>query len=271
MGRDCGAGETSLIERVNAMQKIIAANWKMFKTRAEARETAAALVSLLAARQEDAAGRLVIVYPPFTAIAEVADVFAGMAGTATGAQDVYPAEEGAFTGEISPRMLADAGATWVLTGHSERRHVLGESDELVGRKTAFALEQGLSVMLCVGETLAEREAGQLAAVLERQLAAGVANVASERLAGRFAVAYEPVWAIGTGKVAGPEEAGEAHALVRQILRSCVGPVADETPLLYGGSVKPANAAGLLALDNVDGLLVGGASLDANSFAQIIFA
>lgn len=253
------------------MQKIIAANWKMFKTRAEARETATALAVLLAEKQGQAAQGLVIVYPPFTAIAEVAGVLSGCAGTATGAQDVYPAQEGAFTGEISPRMLADAGASWVLTGHSERRHVLGESDELVGRKTAFALEQGLSVMLCVGETLAEREAGQLSAVLERQITAGVANVAPEKLAGRFAVAYEPVWAIGTGKVAGPDEAGEAHALVRQILRSCIGPVADETPLLYGGSVKPGNAAGLLALDNVDGLLVGGASLEANSFAQIIFA
>ncbi len=250
------------------MQKIIAANWKMYKTRAEARETAAALARRLTEKQPD--GRRVIVYPPFTAIAEVAAALEGVSCAATGGQDVYPAGEGAFTGEISPRMLQDAGASWVLTGHSERRHVLLESDELVGRKTAFALAQGLSVMLCIGETLAERESGQLRAVLQRQLQAGLAEVAPADVS-RLAVAYEPVWAIGTGKVAGPEEASEAHAIARELLREVIGAAGESTPLLYGGSVKPANAAGLLALDNVDGLLVGGASLDADSFAQIIFA
>lgn len=249
------------------MQKIIAANWKMFKTRAEARETAAALARLLTAQPTD---RRVIVYPPFTAIAEVAAALDGLACAATGAQNVYPAAEGAFTGEISPRMLADVGASWVLTGHSERRHVLQESDELVGRKTAFALANGLSVMLCIGETLNERESGCLREVLQRQLQAGLAEVAPGDIS-RLAIAYEPVWAIGTGKVAGPDEAREAHGIARELLRDVLGAAAASVPLLYGGSVKPDNAAGLLALDNVDGLLVGGASLEAESFAKIVRA
>lgn len=170
------------------MQKIIAANWKMYKTRQEARETAAAVVAAL---NEQPTPHEVVVFAPFTAIAEVADAFAASQAQA-GAQDVWPAVEGAFTGEISPRMLQDAGAVWVLTGHSERRHVLGESDELVGRKTAFALEQGLKVMLCIGEKLEERESGQLEDVLRRQLDSGL-PAGGDALEGRFAVAYEPVW------------------------------------------------------------------------------
>ena len=249
------------------MQKIIAANWKMFKTRAEARETAATLARLLTEKPTD---RQVIVYPPFTAIAEAAAALDGLACAAVGAQDVYPAAEGAFTGEISPRMLADVGATWVLTGHSERRHVLQESDELVGRKTAFALANGLSVMLCIGETLKERESGCLREVLQRQLQAGLAEIAPNDI-NRLAIAYEPVWAIGTGRVAGPDEAREAHAITRELLRDVLGTAAASVPLLYGGSVKPDNAAGLLALDNVDGLLVGGASLEAESFSRIVLA
>ena len=158
----------------------------------------------------------------------------------------------------------------VMLSHSAGSIEGEESDELVGRKTAFALAQGLSVMLCIGETLAEREGGQLRAVLQRQLQAGLAEIAPADVA-RLAVAYEPVWAIGTGKVAGPEEASEAHAIARELLLEIIGAAGESTPLLYGGSVKPGNAAGLLALDNVDGLLVGGASLDADSFAQIIFA
>ena len=207
-------------------------------------------------------------YPvTFTAIAEVVAAFAAQEGLAVGGQDVYPAEKGAFTGEISPAMLADAGASWVLTGHSERRHVLGESDELVGRKTAFALAAGLHVMLCIGETLEEREAGQLEDVLRRQLQTGLADVSPDAAA-RVAVAYEPVWAIGTGKVAGSAEVLEAHALARRLLVEVLGTVAHDVPLLYGGSVKPDNAASLLALDNVNGLLIGGASLEAESFLRI---
>ncbi len=165
-------------------------------------------------------------------------------------------------------MLLDAGAVWVLTGHSERRHVLGESDELVGRKTAFALEQGLKVMLCIGEKLEEREAGRLEAVLRRQLDSGL-PAGENALESRFAVAYEPVWAIGTGKVAGPDEVLATHAVVRRLLCERLGEAGNGIPILYGGSVKPANAGSLIGLDNVDGLLIGGASLDAQSFVQII--
>lgn len=254
------------------MQKIIAANWKMYKTRTQAAQCAAALADGLRAAP---AASQVLVFAPFTCLDVVAGAFAGAPSPAVGGQDCYPAAEGAFTGEISPAMLADAGATWVLTGHSERRHVIGEDDALVARKTVFALENGLKVMLCIGETLEEREGGALAAVLERQLTsvfdAMPGSLRGAALEGRFAVAYEPVWAIGTGKVAGHAEVLEVHAAVRALLQKLVGHVAAQLPILYGGSVKPANAAGLMALDNVDGLLVGGASLEAQSFLQIIGA
>ena len=253
------AGEREILP----MKTLIAANWKMHKTRAEARRTAEAVA---AGRPEN--DRTLIVFPPFTALAGVAAAFAAHSGLAVGGQDVYPAAGGAFTGEISPAMLLDAGAAWVLTGHSERRHVLGESDAFVGRKTAFALSAGLNVMLCIGETLEEREAGQLEAVLRRQLREGLSGVAADTAAERVAVAYEPVWAIGTGKVAGASEVLEAHALARRLLADITGTAADRIPLLYGGSVTPANAASLLSLDNVNGLLVGGASLEAESFLRI---
>lgn len=252
------------------MQKIIAANWKMHKTRAQARDCARALAEGL--RQADG-HPLVLVFAPFTAIAEVAEAFSGSARLEAGGQNLYPEPQGAFTGETSPAMLLDAGASWVLTGHSERRHILGESDAFVARKTVFALENGLKAMLCIGETLEEREGGQLRAVLERQLTAAFdampPAMRGASLEGKLAIAYEPVWAIGTGKVAGPQEVLDAHATVRALLRALAPDAADRLPVLYGGSVKPANAASLLTLDNVDGLLVGGASLEAQSFLQII--
>ncbi|WP_165175345.1 triose-phosphate isomerase [Desulfovibrio sp. ZJ369] len=248
------------------MQKIIAANWKMHKTRGEAAQTAKDLAAALA--EKNLEGRQVLVFPPFTAIADVAAAFAGKEVLAVGGQNCYPAEQGAYTGEISPGMLRDAGASWVLTGHSERRHVLGESDAFVADKTAFALAHGLKVMLCVGETLDERVAGRLHEVLSRQLGSAVGPLAQERLAGRLAIAYEPVWAIGTGKVAGPEEVLEAHAETRRLLTEFAGADGSRLPILYGGSVKADNARMLIGLDNVDGLLVGGASLEAQSFAQI---
>ncbi|MBO4301531.1 MAG: triose-phosphate isomerase [Desulfovibrio sp.] len=253
------------------MQKIIAANWKMYKTRDQAAQCAEALADALRTAPANPA---VLVFAPFTCLDVVAKAFAAIPALAAGAQDCYPADEGAFTGEISPLMLRDAGAAWVLVGHSERRHVLGEDDALVARKTTFALEKGLSVMLCVGETLEEREAGALTAVLQRQLESVFDALPQSRrdaLEGHFAVAYEPVWAIGTGRVAGHAEVLEAHALVRNLLARCIGPAAERLPVLYGGSVKPANAAGLMGLDNVDGLLVGGASLDPQSFLQIVGA
>lgn len=252
------------------MQKIIAANWKMYKTRPEAAQTAAELALALA--DGTPYGRLVLVFPPFTAVDAVAEAFTGKKNLAVGGQNFYPAEQGAFTGEISMGMLNDAGATWVLVGHSERRHVFSESDELIARKTAFALAQGFKVMLCVGEMLHERETGQLRDVLSRQLSTALEPLPEAlrgTLAGRLAVAYEPVWAIGTGKVAGPVEVQEAHAALRALLVDMLGETAAELPILYGGSVKPTNASALVGLDNVDGLLVGGASLEAQSFLQII--
>ncbi|MCL2123078.1 MAG: triose-phosphate isomerase [Desulfovibrionaceae bacterium] len=247
--------------------KLMAANWKMYKTTAQARVCAEELCKLLPTVPDQ---REVLVCPPFTAIAAIAAVFAGKPGFLTGAQNVYPKEEGAFTGEISPEMLKDAGARWVLTGHSERRSIFGESDAQIGLKTAFALAQGLNAVLCIGETLAQREAGQLAQVLAQQLAAGLADVPPSCPPSCLAVAYEPVWAIGTGKVAGPKEILEAHALVRTLLCEKLG-MNRELRILYGGSVKPDNAHEIIGLDNVDGVLVGGASLQAESFSRIVRA
>lgn len=252
------------------MQKLLVANWKMYKTREQAESWARSMIQALP--PQGLSGRSVLVFPPATAIAAVAQVFSGHPSLSVGGQNFYPGTEGAFTGEISVEMLRDAGAQWVLAGHSERRHIMGEADALVAQKVLFALEHGLRVMLCIGETLEEREAGKLTEVLERQLgavfsAAGKLDAAS--LAGRFAVAYEPVWAIGTGKVAGTAEVAEAHAVVRRLLESFAGE--SRIPVLYGGSVKPANAGAIVHLDNVDGLLVGGASLDPQSFLQIVSA
>ncbi|MDR0239642.1 MAG: triose-phosphate isomerase [Deltaproteobacteria bacterium] len=249
------------------LPKLMAANWKMYKATAQARASAEELCTLLPVTPEQ---REILVCPPFTAIAAVAAVFAGKPGFLTGAQNLYPKEEGAFTGEISPDMLKDAGARWVLTGHSERRSLFGESDAQVGAKTAFALAQGLNAVLCIGETLDQREAGQLEQVLARQLAAGLADVPPSCPPVCLAVAYEPVWAIGTGKVAGPKEILEAHALVRRLLCEKLG-MSRELRILYGGSVKPDNASEIIGLDNVDGVLVGGASLQAESFSRIVRA
>ncbi|HBE94056.1 MAG TPA: triose-phosphate isomerase [Desulfovibrio sp.] len=251
------------------MNKLMAANWKMYKTYDEAKETAKALVKLLDGKLP--ADREVLVFPPFTALRGVAKKFKDEKGLFVGGQDFWPAREGAFTGEISPAMLSDLGATFALTGHSERRHVLGESDELVGRKTAFGLDAGLNVVLCVGEKIEERKAGKLEAVLERQTVAGLAGVPKDLAPARLAVAYEPVWAIGTGEVAGPKDILEAHAFVRRLLGRIFGGNAKEIRILYGGSVKPENAAEIIGLDNVDGVLVGGASLKAESFASIVLA
>ena len=251
------------------MNMLMAANWKMYKTPAEAAATARELAALLGGRAPE--GREVLICPPYTAISAAAEALRGLPGLQVGAQNLYPEEEGAFTGEIAPAMLREAGASWVLTGHSERRHILGEDDVLVGRKTAFALAHGLNAVLCVGETLPQREAGHLNQVLRRQLETGLADVPSDLPAERLAVAYEPVWAIGTGKVAGPAEIEEAHAMTRAALEARFGGKGREIRILYGGSVKPDNAPPILRLDNVDGVLVGGASLKAESFVRIINA
>ena len=250
------------------MKKLMAANWKMYKTWEEAVGTAEELVKLTSGKLPD--DREVLIFPPFTALRGVAKALS-VDGFSAGGQDYYIEDEGAFTGEISPRMLKDAGAAYGLTGHSERRHVLGEGDEFVGRKTSYGLECGLKVILCVGEKIEERKSGKVEEVLERQLRLGLADVPRDVVPDRLSIAYEPVWAIGTGEVAGPEEILAAHAFVRKILVSVFGEKANEMRVLYGGSVKPGNCGEIMALDNVDGVLVGGASLQGESFSQIVLA
>lgn len=247
------------------MNSIIAANWKMNKTRAQAQSTATEVAVGLKAKSN---GRTVIIFPPATALDVVSTASVGT--FETGIQNFYPAEEGAFTGEISPAMVHECGGTWVLVGHSERRHIFGEPDELISRKVNFALAHDLKVMLCVGETLSEREQGQLRHVLTRQLTSALSGQ-SESSISSIAVAYEPVWAIGTGKSAGEPEILEAHQLIRDILKTMFSNSAKQLPILYGGSVKPMNTCSILALDNVDGVLVGGASLEAKSFLKIVNA
>jgi triosephosphate isomerase len=250
------------------MKLLMAANWKMYKTGEEALASLTDLGRRLAVLPED---RQVVVFVPFTALAQAGQARAAFSALSLGAQNCYPAEEGAFTGEISPAMIRAAGGSWVLTGHSERRSLFQESDAFVGRKTAFALKAGLDVILCVGETLEEREGGSLRPVLDRQLEAGLAAVDAAFLPRRLAVAYEPVWAIGTGKVAGPSEILESHAVIRSFLQEKYPALGGEIRILYGGSVKPDNAATILGLDNVEGVLVGGASLQAESFSAIVLA
>ncbi len=194
------------------------------------------------------------------------DVLAGTS-IALGAQNVYPSAKGAYTGEVSPTMLTDCGCTWVIAGHSERRHLLGESDDFIRRKLVEAMAAGLQVILCVGETLAQRNSRQTSTVIETQLVGTLEGLPSDLH--NIVIAYEPVWAIGTGHNATPEQAEEVHAFIRDWLYGQFGEkAAQDTRILYGGSVKPDNAAGLLGKPNVDGALVGGASLIAGDFAAI---
>lgn len=246
------------------MKKIIAANWKMNETRAQGEALARSVAEGIASLPDD---RKVVIFPPATALDIVTG--ASMGRFETGIQNFYPAENGAFTGEISPAMVHDCGGQWALCGHSERRHIFNEPDELISRKVNFALAHDLKVMLCVGETLEERESGHLNAVLMRQLTSALSGQSSETAVSSIAIAYEPVWAIGTGKTAGPAEIKEAHELIRGDLRTMYASACTELPILYGGSVKPSNAHEILGLDNVDGVLVGGASLEAKSFLAII--
>jgi triosephosphate isomerase len=242
---------------------LIAGNWKMFKTIPEA-------VSL-ATEIRNAADRPeveVLVAPPFTALAAVAEALEGST-VRLAAQNMHAEKEGPFTGEIAPPMLRDVGCSHVILGHSERRQLFGETDEGVARKTKVALDTGLVPISCVGETLAEREAGRTMDVVGRQVDA-ILRVLTPREASSIVIAYEPVWAIGTGKVATPEQAQEVHAFVRKRIGEVHGvAVADTLRILYGGSVKPDNVAGLMALADVDGALVGGASLKAESFLKLV--
>jgi triosephosphate isomerase len=240
---------------------IAAANWKMHLLRADVKAWGR---TVLAGLPPAGAGAEVVVFPSFTLLPAAAGAFAD-SGLAVGAQDLHPEEKGAHTGDVSPLQLAEVGCCWALCGHSERRRDHGESDELVGRKVAAALRHGLQPLLCVGETRDERHRGETFAVLARQLAAGL-----ESRPATFTLAYEPVWAIGTGETATPEIAGEAHAFLRAELAR-LGFPAERSRILYGGSVTPENAPSLIAQPDIDGFLVGGASLDPGKFLAIIAA
>jgi triosephosphate isomerase len=244
-------------------RKLIAGNWKMNLDRAGG----IALAKGVAEKAADVANVDLLVCPPSVYIAPVADAVKGTK-VAVGAQNMYHEASGAFTGEISAAMLKDLGATYVILGHSERRHILKETDADVNKKTLAALAAGLIPIVCVGELLEEREAGKTAAVIKTQFDGSLANVSAEQIE-KTVIAYEPVWAIGTGKVASPEQAEEVHADLRSLLAKRYNEaVAEKVRILYGGSVKASNAAELLGQPNIDGALVGGASLKVEDFIGI---
>ena len=245
---------------------LVVGNWKMHKTVAEARDLAAAVRDGV----RDLKDIDVAMAPPFTALAAVGEI---LKGTSVGlaAQTMHEAAKGAFTGEISPTMLKDVGCSHVLLGHSERRHIFGETDQNVMKKARAALDHGLIPILCVGETLQERETSRTFDVVERQAEHALRHVTPEE-ASRSVLAYEPVWAIGTGKTASPGQAQEVHAFLRKLVARSHGEgVARAIRILYGGSVKPDNAGSLIAEPDVDGALVGGACLEAPSFLGIVAA
>ncbi|MBZ5697573.1 MAG: triose-phosphate isomerase [Acidobacteriia bacterium] len=243
---------------------VIAGNWKMYKTQAETRAYFAALAPLVAGSTHCD----IVVAPPFTALAAAVEAAKGTS-ISIAAQNMHWETEGAFTGEISAGMLLEAGCRAVIIAHSERRQFFGETDERANKKVKAALAAGLTPLLCVGESLAEREGKKTEEVLERQFRGGVAALTSAEFS-RIILAYEPVWAIGTGRTATPEMAAEAHQFLRQLAAAAFTPErADMLRILYGGSVKPDNIKGLMAQVEIDGALVGGASLKAEAFASIV--
>jgi len=244
----------------------VAGNWKM---NADS-HSSVQLVKDIAGQCQDVCGQKVnvAVIPPFVYIPAVVKVL-DTAGIAVGAQDVYYESSGAFTGEISAAMLKDVGCIYALCGHSERRHVIGETDELINKKVIAAITGGLLPILCVGELLEQRQAEQTSQVVTEQIKRGLASLSTEKVSA-VTIAYEPVWAIGTGLTATPQQAQQVHALIRGLLGEMYNnELADEIRILYGGSVKPDNSAELMAQDDIDGLLVGGASLKADAFLAII--
>ena len=243
---------------------LIAANWKMYKTPAEAQAFVDAFLPLVAGHTRDE----IALFPSVTSLATVVAAVAG-SNVLAGLQNMHFAEEGAYTGETSATMLKAVGATHTLIGHSERRQYFNETDEVVNKKLHTALKHGIVPVVCVGEVLAEREAGQTAEVLLTQLKGALAGISTAH-AHSLVIAYEPVWAIGTGKTATPEMAVEAHMIIRAELANILGShLAKATRILYGGSVKPENATALLGQEEIDGALVGGASLKPDSFAAIV--
>jgi triosephosphate isomerase len=244
---------------------LLAANWKMYKTPAEARSFVVTFLQTALPTKAEVA-----IFPPAIDIPATLDAARGSA-LRVGAQNMYFADEGAFTGEISAPMLVAAGATHILIGHSERRQYFGETDELVNKKLHTALRYKLIPIVCIGEQLEQRENGETEAVLRRQTSRALENIDAAQAA-PIVIAYEPVWAIGTGKTATPEIAAEAHAVIRREVAQLLGkPASEAMRILYGGSVKPDNAAQLCAQPEIDGALVGGASLDPASFSKIVAA
>jgi triosephosphate isomerase (TIM) len=243
---------------------LIAGNWKLFKTVSESIAMISALKPLVA----DVDNVEIVIAPVFTSISKMSDVLVGTNIRIAG-QDCYWESEGAFTGEVSPVLLKDAGCTHVIIGHSERRQYFGETDCTVNKKSKAAVSAGLTAIVCVGETLAERESGETFRLIETQLAGAFEGFPKEQF-GSVVVAYEPVWAIGTGKTASNEQAQEVHAFIRGYLGRQFGEsVSESLRILYGGSVKPENVVGLMEQADIDGALVGGASLNADSFAAIV--
>ncbi|MCC7476702.1 MAG: triose-phosphate isomerase [Pirellulales bacterium] len=248
------------------MLPLIAGNWKMNTDRASAVALAKGVAGGAALHKQVE----LLVCPPAVYLSSVAEALAG-SGVALGAQNMYHEANGAFTGELSAAMLKDVGCQYVILGHSERRHILGETDAAVNKKTLASLAAGLVPIVCVGELLAEREAGQTAAVIRRQFEGSLAGISAEEIE-KIVIAYEPVWAIGTGKVATPEQAEEVHADLRKLLIERYNErFAATVRILYGGSVKASNAGELLAQPNINGALVGGASLKAEEFLGIAAA
>ena len=243
---------------------LIAGNWKLNKTIDDACELATQLVAGIAGVED----REVVIAPVFTALTTVANVIKN-SPIQLAAQNCYPEESGAFTGEVSPLFLCDAGCQYVIVGHSERRQLIGETDEFIQQKIVKSLEAKLKPILCVGETLEQREKGQMFDVLSRQVRGALAELTPDQMV-TVVVAYEPVWAIGTGKTASTDQAQEAHAFIRKLLGELFNSeVANATRILYGGSVKPGNVDSLMAEEDIDGALVGGASLNADDFIRIV--
>jgi triosephosphate isomerase len=247
-------------------KKLIAGNWKMNKTSADAGVLLQEIVSAVG-KQSDVD---VVICPPFTSLETAAKTLDGTT-VKLGAQNLHPEKSGAYTGEISAEMLRSLFVNYVIIGHSERRTYFGDTDAFVNQKVLAALKNQLKPILCVGETLGERESGQTLKVVQTQLEAGLEGVTKE-LAANVVIAYEPVWAIGTGKVASTEQAQEVHAFIRSLLVNLLGDaLAQKTRILYGGSMKPSNAPELLAQKDIDGGLIGGASLESRSFVELVKA
>lgn len=238
----------------------MAANWKMNKTVGETVD----FISAFIPEVKDVSDVDIVLAPPFTSLAAAAEKIKNT-NILLAAQDVFYEEKGAYTGEISPPMLLDIGCAYVVVGHSERRQYFHDTDDIVNKKIKAARDKGLGVIFCIGESLEEREAGKTFEILEREIRNGLEGVGPEKIV----VAYEPIWAIGTGKTATPDQAQEAHAFVREKLKDLYGNKADELCILYGGSVTPDNVDILMACNDVDGALVGGASLKAESFSRIV--